>query len=56
MSYGCEHDVKLERTIVVNRRNNQLLISIPRKQVEFLKGRTPKSVRLEFLESDFQWS
>lgn len=39
-----------------NKKNNQLIINLPRKELGFLKGKdAPKYVNLKIGKNDFEW-
>lgn len=45
--------------IILNKKNNQINISLPRKELEFLKEETPKELKPSFFKKikkeDFEW-
>jgi hypothetical protein len=45
----------VKRPVVKNKKNNQLMITIPRKAYAFLEGKNPKSVNLKLKKEDFEF-
>lgn len=53
--YGVWCCLKIRAKVFHNKKNNQLMVSLPRKQLSFLKGRQPKEIVFKIRKGDVKW-